>query len=110
MKDPGSEVGCNLGPALIFGLFFDHSDCFFDYSRLCVTSTWFSHHKSIPYLFLTLQARTQQQTEILIHLVKKLALVNDNSGVLYLVDPVILFHKYGKNFSSRVAAHAPTKC
>ena len=63
---------------------------------------------AFPYLFLTLQARTQQQTEILIHLLKKLAPVNDISGVLYLVDPVI-FHKYGKNFSSRVAAHAPTK-
>ena len=35
--------------------------------------------------------RSQQQTEILIHLLKKLAPVNDISGVLYLVDPKWIF-------------------
>ena len=40
------------------------------------------------YLFSTPQARSQQQTEILMHLLKKLAPVNDFSGVLYLVDPI----------------------
>ena len=37
------------------------------------------------------QARSQQQTEILIHLLKKLAPVNDISGVWYLVDPKWIF-------------------
>ena len=37
------------------------------------------------------QARSQQQTEILIHLLKKLTPVNDTSGVLYFVDPMWLF-------------------
>ena len=51
----------------------------------------FTHDKSVPYLFSTPQARSQQQTEILIHLLKKLAPVNDISGVLYLVDPMWIF-------------------
>ena len=51
----------------------------------------FTHDKSVPYLFSTPQARSQQQTEILIHLLKKLAPVNDISGVLYLVDPTRTF-------------------
>ena len=33
----------------------------------------FTHDKSVPYLFSTPQARSQQQIEILIHLLKKLA-------------------------------------
>ena len=48
----------------------------------------FTHDKSVPYLFSTAQARSQQQTEILIHLFKKLAPVYDISGVLCLVDHV----------------------
>ena len=51
----------------------------------------YAHDKSVPYLFSTPQARSQQQTEILIHLLKKLAPVNDISGVLYLVDPMWIF-------------------
>ena len=47
----------------------------------------FTHDKSAPYLFST----SQQQTEIVIHLLKKLAPVNDISGVLYLVDPMWIF-------------------
>ena len=48
----------------------------------------FTHDKSVPYLFSTPQARSQQQFQIVIHLLKKLAPVNDISGVLYLVDPM----------------------
>ena len=48
----------------------------------------FTHDKSIPYLFLTPQARSQKHTENLIHLLKKLAPGNDIRGVLYLVDPL----------------------
>ena len=51
----------------------------------------FTHDKSVPYLFSTPQARSQQQTEILIHSLKKLDPVNDISGVLYLVDPMWIF-------------------
>ena len=50
-----------------------------------------THDKSVPYLFSTPQTRSQQQTEILIHLLKKLAPVSDTSGVLYLVDPMWIF-------------------
>ena len=47
---------------------------------------------NFPFVFLsTPQARSQQQTAILIHLLKKLAQVNDISGVLYLVDPMWIF-------------------
>lgn len=46
------------------------------------------HDKSVPYLFSTPQARSQQQTEILIHLLKILAPVSDISGVLALVVPM----------------------
>ena len=70
----------------------------------------FTHDKSVPFLFSTQQARSQQQTEIHIHLLKKHAPVNDISGVLYLVDLFGYFlHEYGKNFSSRVGAHKPKK-
>ena len=51
----------------------------------------FTHDKSVPYLFSTLQARSQLQTEILIHSLKKLAPVSDIRDVLYLVDPVWIF-------------------
>ena len=51
----------------------------------------FTNDKSVPFLFSTPLARTQQQTEILIHLLKKLALVNGISGVLYLIDPMWIF-------------------
>ena len=51
----------------------------------------FTPDKSIPYLFSTPQARSQQQNEILIHLLKKLAPVNDIRGVLYSVDPMWIF-------------------
>ena len=51
----------------------------------------FTHDKSVPYLFLTPQTRSQQQTENLIHLLKKLAPVNYISGVFYLVDPMRIF-------------------
>ena len=51
----------------------------------------FTHDNSVPYLFSTLQARSQQQTEMLIHLLKKLAPVNDISSVLYSVDPMRIF-------------------
>jgi len=37
----------------------------------------FTHDKSVPYLFSTPQARSQQQTGILIHLLKKLPPVNE---------------------------------
>ena len=38
---------------IAFGLFFD-SDCFFDYTRFCVTSSWcYTHDKSVPCLFST---------------------------------------------------------
>ena len=93
---------------LISGLFFG-SDCFFDYTRLCVASAWFTHDKSVPYLFSTPQARSQQQTEIFIHLLKKLAPVYDIRGVLYLVHPMWIFSPRIWNLSSWIAAHAPTK-
>ena len=48
----------------------------------------FNHDESVPYLFSTPQARSQQLTEILIDLLKKLAPVIGISGVLYLVDPM----------------------
>ena len=48
----------------------------------------FTRNKSVLFLFSTRQARYQQQTEILIHL---LAPVNDITGVLYLVDPMWIF-------------------
>ena len=51
----------------------------------------FTHDKSVPYLFSTPQARSQQQIENLIHLLKKLAPLNDISGVLYLDDPMWIF-------------------
>ena len=51
----------------------------------------FTHHKSVPYLFSTRQARSQQQTEILISLMKQLAPVNGISGALYLVNPMWVF-------------------
>ena len=53
----------------------------------------FTHDKStsVPYLFSTPQARCQQKTEILIHLLKNLAPVNDINGVLYLVLYVDIF-------------------
>ena len=69
----------------------------------------FTHNKSVPFLFSTPHARSQEQTEILIHFLEKLAPVIDISGVLYLVDPGYFLHEYGKNFSVRVAVHAPTK-
>ena len=50
-----------------------------------------THDKSVPYLFSTPQSRSQHQTEILIHLLKKLAPVNNISVVLYLVDPMWIF-------------------
>ena len=50
-----------------------------------------THDKSFPYLFSTPKTRSQQQTEILIHLLKNLAPVNDISGVWYLVDPKWIF-------------------
>jgi len=72
---------------IIFISGFFGSYCFFDYTRLCVTNAWLS----VPYLFSTPHARSQQQTEILIHLLKKLDPVNDIRGVLYLVDPMWIF-------------------
>ena len=51
----------------------------------------FTHDKCVPYMFSTHQARSQRQTEILVHLLKKLARVNDISGVLCLVDPMWIF-------------------
>ena len=51
----------------------------------------FTFDKSVPYLFSTPQARSQQQTDILIHLLKKLAPVNEIRGVLYVVDPMWIF-------------------
>ena len=55
---------------------------FFDDTRLCVTSAWF---------YPSCIRQSQQQTEILLHLLKKLAPVNDISCVLYLVDPMRIF-------------------
>ena len=49
----------------------------------------FTHNKSVPYLFSTPQARSQQQTEILIQLLRKLAPVNDIRGVLYFSQPCV---------------------
>ena len=63
-------------------------DCFGLFLRLAHA---FTHDKSVSYLFSTPQARSQQQTEILIHLMKKLAAVNDFGGVLYLVYPLWIF-------------------
>ena len=51
----------------------------------------FNLDKSVPYLFSTPQARSQQLTDILIHSLKKLAPVISISGVLYLVDPMWIF-------------------
>ena len=51
----------------------------------------FTHDKSVPYLFSTPQTRSPQQTEILIHLLKKLGPVTDIIGVLYSVDPMLVF-------------------
>ena len=41
----------------------------------------FTHDKGVPYLFSTPQARSQLQPEILTHLLKKLAPVNDIIGM-----------------------------
>ena len=43
----------------------------------------FTHDKIIPYLFSTRQARSQQLSEILIHLLKKRATANNISDVLH---------------------------
>ena len=51
----------------------------------------FTHDKGVPYLFSTPQARSQLQAEILTHLLKKLAPVNDSSGMLYLDHPMRIF-------------------
>ena len=51
----------------------------------------FTHAKSVPHLFSTPQTRSQQQTGIFAHLLKKLAPVNEISGVLSLVDPMWIF-------------------
>ena len=51
----------------------------------------FTHDKSVPHLFSTPQTRTPQQNEIFIHLLKKLAPVNEIRGVLSLVDPMWIF-------------------
>ena len=51
----------------------------------------FTQDKSVPYLFSTPQTRSQQQTEVFVHLLKKLAPVNEISGVLSLVDPMWIF-------------------
>ena len=51
----------------------------------------FIHDKSVPFFFSTPQARSQQQAESLIHLLKKLTTVNDISGLLYLIDPMRIF-------------------
>ena len=48
----------------------------------------FTHDKSVPYLISTPQPRSQQQTEIFVHLLKKLAPENEISDVLSLVDPM----------------------
>ena len=50
-----------------------------------------THNKRFPYLFSTPQSRSQQQTEILIHFLKKLVSVNGISGVLYIVEPMWIF-------------------
>ena len=62
-------------------------------------------------LFLVAAAvYSQQQTELLIHLLKKRAPINDISGVLYSVDPMCIFSsRIWTNISTRLAAHAPTK-
>ena len=69
----------------------------------------FTHDKSVPTCFrLVPQARSQQQTEILIHLLKKLAAVNVIRGVLYLVDPLwIFFPRIWEKLQFK--AHAPVK-
>ena len=54
----------------------------------------FTHDNSVPILFSTPQARSQQQTEILIQLLKKLAPADDIRGVLYLVDSIHLIPKW----------------
>ena len=51
----------------------------------------FTHDKIIPYLFSTHQARSQQLSEILIHLLKKRADANNISDVLHLVNPMWIF-------------------
>ena len=61
-------------------------DCFFVYTGSVSLVHGFTHDKSVRNLFSTPQARSQQQIGILILLLKKLAPVNDTSGVLYLVD------------------------
>jgi len=72
----------------ISGSFCD-SDCFMTTPGSVSLVHGFTHNKSVPYLFSTPQARSQQQ--ILIHLLKKLALVNYVSGVLYLVARMWIF-------------------
>ena len=76
----------------ISGLIFD-SDCFFDYTRLCVSLVHgFTHGKSVPYLFFRhLKQDLNSKCEILIHLLKKLSPVNDINGVLYVVDFMWIF-------------------
>ena len=51
----------------------------------------FTHNKSVPCLFSTPQARSQQQTEILIHFLKKVGPVKDISSVFYLIGPMWIF-------------------
>ena len=51
----------------------------------------FTHDKSILYLFSTRQARSQQLSEILIHLLKERGAANNVSDVLHLVNPMWIF-------------------
>ena len=71
----------------------------------------FTHDKSVPYLFSTPQARSQQQTEIVIHLLEKVAPVKSHQRLVVFSRPYVdIFSTNVVGTSAfRVAAHAPTK-
>ena len=72
-----------------------------------------THDKTVPYLFSTPQARSQRQTEILIHLLKK---INKSNGPskwhqrrVVFSRPYMWILSMNMERTSMVAAHAPTK-
>ena len=66
----------------------------------------FTHDKRVPYLFSSPQARSQQQTEILIHLLKELTPEKDISSVLYLNKNLVLSNS-DKDYNPEVPSHNP---
>ena len=75
-------------------------DCFFDYTRLCVTSAWFYPQSKCSLLLFDTSNNISTANRNSYPLLKKLAPVND---IWYFLP------EHGKNFRSRVTTLAPTK-